>query len=88
MAQAEDLLEFYHPKAWPELWPQLTKAVDGHYIPLYSGIHGFAVNEKILQEKSLPVPSTWKELGDPKYKGLIVDRDDGGHHRIPRAPGT
>jgi iron(III) transport system substrate-binding protein len=72
VAQAEGLLEFYHPKAWPELRPQLTKPVDGHYIPLYSGIHGFAVNEKILQEKSLPVPATWKELGDPKYKGLIA----------------
>ncbi len=72
VAQAEGLLEFYHPKAWPDLRPQLTKSVDGHYIPLYSGIHGFGVNEKILQEKNLPVPATWKELGDPKYKGLIA----------------
>lgn len=72
VAQAEDLVEFYHPKAWNDLRPQLTKSVDGHYIPLYSGIHGFGVNEKILQEKNLPVPTTWKELGDPKYKGLIA----------------
>ena len=72
VAQAEGLVEFYHPKAWPELRPQLTKPVDGHYVPLYSGIHGFGINEKILQEKNLPVPSTWKELGDPKYKGLIA----------------
>lgn len=72
VAQAEGLLEFYHPKAWGELRPQLTKAVDGHYIPLYTGLHGFGVNEKILQEKNLPVPTTWKELGDPKYKGLIA----------------
>jgi len=72
VAQAEGLLEFYHPKAWNELRPQLTKAVDGHYIPLYTGLHGFGVNEKILQEKNLPVPQTWKELGDPKYKGLIA----------------
>jgi len=72
VAQAEGLLEFYHPKAWNELRPQLTKAVDGHYIPLYTGLHGFGVNEKILKEKNLPVPETWKELGDPKYKGLIA----------------
>ncbi len=57
VAQADGLLEFFHPKAWNELRPQLTKAVDGHYIPLYSGIHGFGVNEKILQEKNLPVPT-------------------------------
>jgi iron(III) transport system substrate-binding protein len=72
VAQAEGLLEFFRPKAWSELRPQLTKAVDGHYIPLYTGLHGFGVNEKILQEKNLPIPSTWKELGDPKYKGLIA----------------
>ena len=72
VAQSEGLLEFYHPKAWNELRPQLTKAVDGHYIPLYTGLHGFGVNEKILKEKNLPVPTTWKELGDPKYKGLIA----------------
>ncbi len=69
VAQAEGLLEFYRPKAWGELRPQLTKAVDGHYIPLYTGIHGFGVNEKILQEKNLPTPSTWKELGRPQVQG-------------------
>jgi iron(III) transport system substrate-binding protein len=72
VAQAEGLLDFYRPKAWGELRPGLTKAVDGHYIPLYTGIHGFGVNQKILQEKNLPVPTSWKELGDPKYKGLIA----------------
>jgi iron(III) transport system substrate-binding protein len=72
VAQADGLLEFLHPKTWGDLRPQLTKAVDGHYIPLYTGLHGFGVNEKILKEKSLPVPETWKELGDAKYKGLIA----------------
>jgi iron(III) transport system substrate-binding protein len=72
VAEAEGLAEFFRPKAWGDLRPQLTKAVDGHYIPLYTGLHGFGVNEKILKEKNLPVPETWKELGDPKYKGLIA----------------
>ncbi|HEV8676584.1 MAG TPA: ABC transporter substrate-binding protein [Methylomirabilota bacterium] len=72
VAQAEGLLEFLRPKAWGELRPNLTRAVDGHYIPLYTGLHGFGVNDKLLQEKQLPVPATWKELGDPKYKGLIA----------------
>ena len=72
VAQAEGLMEFYHPKAWPELRPALTRAVDGHYIPLYTGLHGFGVNETILKEKNLPVPETWKELGDPKYRDLIA----------------
>ena len=72
VAQAEGLTEFFKPKAWGDLRPQLTKAVDGHYIPLYTGLHGLAVNEKLLKEKNLPVPETWKDLGDPKYKGLIA----------------
>ncbi len=72
VAQADGLLEFFRPKAWGDLRAQLTKAVDGHYIPLYTGLHGFGINEKILKEKNLPVPETWKELGDPKYKGLIA----------------
>jgi iron(III) transport system substrate-binding protein len=72
VAQADGLTEFFHPKAWSELRPELTRAVDGHYIPLYTGLHGFGVNEKLLRDKGLPVPETWKELGDPRYKGLIA----------------
>ena len=72
VAQADGLTEFFRPKAWGELRPQLTKAVDGHYIPLYTGLHGLGVNEKLLKEKNLPVPETWKDLGDPKYRGLIA----------------
>lgn len=72
VAQADGLTEFFRPKAWGELRPQLTKAVDGRYIPLYTGLHGLGVNEKLLKEKNLPVPETWKDLGDPKYKGLIA----------------
>src|SRR5574342_251644 len=58
VAEAEGLAEFFRPKAWGDLRPQLTKAVDGHDIPPYTGIHGFGVNEKILKEKNLPVPET------------------------------
>ncbi len=72
VAQADGLTEFFRPKAWGGLRAQLTKAVDGHYIPLTTGLHGFGVNEKLLKEKNLPVPATWKELGDPRYKGLIA----------------
>jgi iron(III) transport system substrate-binding protein len=72
VAQADGLLEFFQPKAWAELRRELVRAVDGHYIPLYTGLHGFGVNEQILREKNLPVPETWKDLGDAKYKGLVA----------------
>jgi iron(III) transport system substrate-binding protein len=72
VAQADGLLEFFQPKAWAELRRELVRAVDGHYIPLYTGLHGFGVNERSLREKNLPVPETWKDLGDAKYKGLVA----------------
>ena len=90
VAQAEGLVEFYHPKAWPELRPQLTKAVDGHYIPLYSGIHGFGINEKILQEKKLAGALDLEGTGRPEVQGPHRDAqsqhvgdqlcDDDHHH--------
>jgi iron(III) transport system substrate-binding protein len=72
VAQTEGLVDFVRPKAWGELRPQLTKAVDGRYIPLYTGLHGFGVNDKLLKDKGLPVPETWKDLGDARYRGLVA----------------
>jgi iron(III) transport system substrate-binding protein len=30
------------------------------------------VNEKLLKEKGLPVPESWKDLADPRYRGLVA----------------
>jgi iron(III) transport system substrate-binding protein len=46
--------------------------VAGKYIPLYAGILGWALNERLLKEKGLPVPRTWQELADPRYRGLVA----------------
>ncbi len=72
VAVAEGLTEFYRPKAWNELRPELTRVTEGRYVPLYTGLHGFAVNDALLDEKKLPAPGRWIDLANPIYRGLIV----------------
>lgn len=72
VANEEGLTEFYRPKVWNDLRAELREAVAGKYIPLYAGILGWALNERLLAEKGLPVPRTWKDLADPRYRGLIA----------------
>jgi iron(III) transport system substrate-binding protein len=64
--------EFYRPRSWNDLRPEFREAIGGKYIPLYAGILGWALNETLLKQKGLPVPKTWQELGDPRYKGLVA----------------
>ncbi len=72
VANETGLTEFYKPKAWDDLRPEFREAVAGKYIPLYAGILGWALNERLLKEKGLPVPRTWRDLADPRYRGLIA----------------
>jgi len=72
VANEGGLTEFYRPKAWDDLRPEFREAVAGKYIPLYAGILGWALNERLLKEKNLPVPRTWKDIADPRYRGLIA----------------
>lgn len=72
VAFEEGLTEFYRPKVWNDLRPELREAVAGKYIPLYAGILGWALNERLLKEKGLPIPRTWRDLADPRYRGLVA----------------
>lgn len=72
VANEDGLTQFYQPRAWNDLRAEFRQAVAGKYIPLYAGILGWALNERLLQEKNLPVPRTWKELADPRYRGLVA----------------
>ena len=72
VANEEGLTEFVQPRAWADLRQELRDAVARKYIPLYAGILGWAVNERLLREKGLPVPLNWTDLADPRYKGLIA----------------
>ncbi|HWG85030.1 MAG TPA: extracellular solute-binding protein, partial [Deinococcales bacterium] len=72
VAFAEKLTTFWKPKAWNDIYDNLKQAVKEEYIPLYTGALGWAVNDKVLEARKLPVPKTWKDLGEPRYKGLIA----------------
>jgi len=76
VANEEGLTEFVRPDAWGDLRAQFRDAVTGPrgpmYIPLYAGILGWALNERLLRSRNLPTPRTWDDLADPRYKGLIA----------------
>lgn len=72
VAAEDGLTEFHKPKAWEDVRPQLREAVGGKYIPLYAGVLGWAVNDKLLKEKGLTPPKKWTDLADPRYKGLLA----------------
>lgn len=76
VANEEGLTDFVRPDAWNDLRPELREAVTGPrgpmYIPLYAGILGWAINERLLKEKNLPVPRTWRDIADPRYRGLVA----------------
>lgn len=72
VANEEGLTEFYRPRNWDELRPELREAVAFKYIPLYAGVLGWALNTRLLREKNLPEPRIWKDLADPRYRGLVA----------------
>lgn len=68
----EGVTEFYMPSSWDDLVPTLTRSVGETYIPLYTGAIGFVVNESVLEEMGLPIPTCWADLVDPGFKGLLA----------------
>ncbi|MDQ3458811.1 MAG: ABC transporter substrate-binding protein [Deinococcota bacterium] len=75
IAAREGLTEFYRPSVWEDLLPSLREAVADEYIPLYAGALGFVVNEQVVEEQGLTVPTSWRDLADPQYRGLIAMPD-------------
>lgn len=45
---------------------------EGFWIAKGLTVVGFLVNEEMLAEKNLPVPTTWAELADPMYRDEII----------------
>ena len=66
------ITEFYKPKAYGDLIPELKAAVGTTYIPLYQGVLGIGINPKALQEKGAPIPKCWKDLTNPAYRNFIA----------------
>jgi iron(III) transport system substrate-binding protein len=71
VAAREGLTEFYDSPLKAELMPELVKAVAGTYLPIYANPIAFAVNPQVLAEAGAPMPTSWKDLANPAYKGLM-----------------
>ena len=68
---AEGLLEPYQAKNATHLINEQFKDKDGNWYGIYEGILGFMVNKDELARLKIDAPKDWKDLLDPKYKGLI-----------------
>lgn len=55
--------------------PIQYKDAEGFWIAKGITVVGFIGNKDVLAEKKLPMPKTWAELADPKYKGEIIMSD-------------
>ncbi len=70
-AKTDGLLEMYKPEGFDKI-KEGFKDNEGYWISKGVTVVGFLVNNKILQEKGLPIPKTWAEIVDPKYKNEII----------------
>ncbi len=70
-AKDSGLLESYIPKEADKVGSEFRDS-EGYWISKGLTVVGFLVNEELLKEKGLEVPTTWKELADPKYKDEII----------------
>lgn len=60
----------YKHSKWSDI-PDWAKDAEGNYSAAYSGAIAFLVNTKIVKN----VPTTWKDLLKPEYKGMVGLQD-------------
>jgi iron(III) transport system substrate-binding protein len=65
------LLEPYTPKGSDKLAAK-DKAADGKWFTTTGYMAAFCVNTEVLKAKKLPMPTSWKDLTNPVYKGEVV----------------
>ena len=68
--KAAGALEPYVPENSPVV--EEFRDDDGFYMGHNATVMAMAVNTKLLEEKGLPMPTTWEDLVKPVYKGAIT----------------
>ena len=67
-AQQLGLTQPYKPPGFDQI-PADLKDPDGHWFTIHTGAVGFFVNKDALGK--VPMPTSWKDLLKPEYKGLV-----------------
>lgn len=71
IAAKKGLLEAYEAENASHLLSSAYRDADGYWYGIYKGILGFMVNKDELKRMGIDEPADWKDLLDPKYKGLV-----------------
>ena len=71
VSSSKGLLEPYEPKNASHLISDKFKSTNKDWYGIYKGILGILYDKDELQRLKLDVPQDYKDLIDPKYKGLI-----------------
>ncbi|MBW1696568.1 MAG: extracellular solute-binding protein [Deltaproteobacteria bacterium] len=67
----EGLLQVYKSNAWASI-PDEFKDKDGYFYCDSMWTPMPVVNTKLIKKKGLPIPTSWYDLTDPKWKGEIA----------------
>src|SRR5690349_22667703 len=70
-----EVLEPYTPPGLDKVDAKFKDA-GGKWFATTGYFAAFCVNKKIAAEKKLPIPTSWKDLTNPVYKGEIVMRSE------------
>ena len=71
VAASKGLLMPYEAQNAKHLMSDMYRDKDGCWYGIYKGILGFMVNKDELTRLGIDAPADWKDLLDPKYKGLV-----------------
>ena len=71
VTSSKGLLEQYEPKNASHLISDKFKSTNMDWYGIYKGILGILYDKEELERLKLDVPQDYKDLIDPKYKGLI-----------------
>jgi len=71
VSSSKGLLEQYEPKNASHLISDKFKSTNKDWYGIYKGILGILYDKEELERLKLDVPQDYKDLVDPKYKGLI-----------------
>jgi putative spermidine/putrescine transport system substrate-binding protein len=68
----------YKPAGFEKI-PDECKDPNGLWFCVHQGVIAFIVNTDALKKANVPVPKCWKDLVDPRYKGLVAYDDPTVH---------